>query len=78
MGEHPYGPGKFMFEPGVVSRRLGTDADCKVYSWPWPWFAQEEGDRPFFISSKGCIPVKNTASWTAVVFFCVSENSYFV
>jgi len=58
MSKHPSGPGKFMFEPAVVSRRIRTDADCEVYSWPWPWFAQGEGDRPLFISRKRRIPAK--------------------
>jgi len=39
------------------------DNDCGVCNWTWRKFEQGKGDRPLFVISNRCIPVKNTLDW---------------
>jgi hypothetical protein len=39
-----------------------------VCSWPWQLFAHRESDRPLFVTSDCCIPLKNTLGRNSVVF----------
>jgi hypothetical protein len=53
-----------------------TDTDWGDCSWPWQLLSLEKDDRPLFVTSNRCIPVKNTLGWSAVVF-CACERIQF-
>jgi hypothetical protein len=61
--------GSFQYAVTESSLNACNDTDWGVCSWPWQYFAPGKDDTSLSVTSNGCIPVKNTLDWRAVVFF---------
>ena len=56
-------------DPRVYARSR-IENYCGVYIWPCQLCALGSGNFCLLATGNGCIPVKNTLDWSAVVFLC--------